>query len=105
MSAGSKDGEDQKPWTDEEQKRLEDGLVKFAIECDLRKKWQAIASHVGSRGPKACAERYKECRARALRANAGDTAVPAQGRPADHSEDDVDRERQASCEDEEAPRG
>ncbi|CAK9019917.1 Reticulocyte-binding protein 2 homolog a [Durusdinium trenchii] len=42
------------------------GLVKFAALCDVKEKWKAIAQHVGTRDVRACAERFKVCRQRAL---------------------------------------
>ncbi|CAE7392744.1 unnamed protein product [Symbiodinium sp. CCMP2592] len=54
-------------WSDAEQELLEEGLVKFAVVCDLKEKWKAIAAHVGTRDVKACAARFKACRERALK--------------------------------------
>lgn len=54
-------------WSDAEQQLLEEGLVKFAVVCDLKEKWKAIAAHVGTRDVKACAARFKACRDRALK--------------------------------------
>eukprot|EP00439_Symbiodinium_sp_Y106_P044014 s722_g5.t1 len=54
-------------WSDGEQQLLEEGLVKFAVVCDLKEKWKAIAAHVGTRDVKACAARFKACRERALK--------------------------------------
>ncbi|CAL1129076.1 unnamed protein product, partial [Cladocopium goreaui] len=62
-------------WTEEEQQLLEEGLVdwsrpcglmKFAMICDIKEKWKAIAGHVGTRDVRACADRFKVCRQRAL---------------------------------------
>mmetsp|Transcript_75 Transcript_75/g.158 ORF Transcript_75/g.158 Transcript_75/m.158 type:complete len:630 (+) Transcript_75:246-2135(+) len=47
-------------WTDAEQTLLEEGLVKFAGKINLREKWEAVASHVGSKTADECAQRYKE---------------------------------------------
>ena len=35
------------------------GLVKFAVICDVKEKWKAIAGHVGTRDLRACADRFK----------------------------------------------
>eukprot|EP00434_Breviolum_minutum_P010061 symbB.v1.2.008875.t1/scaffold488.1/size197422/8 len=53
-------------WTEQEQQLLEEGLVKFAVICDVKEKWKAIAGHVGTRDLRACADRFKVCRQRAL---------------------------------------
>ena len=54
------------PWTEREQELLEEGLVKFAVLCDVKEKWKAIAGHVKTRDVRACADRFKVCRQRAL---------------------------------------
>ena len=54
------------PWTEREQALLEQGLVKFAALCDVKEKWKAIAQHVQTRDVRACTERFKVCRQRAL---------------------------------------
>lgn len=33
--------------------------MKFAIICDIKEKWKAIAAHVGTRDVRACADRFK----------------------------------------------
>ena len=35
------------------------GLMKFAMICDIKEKWKAIAGHVGTRDVRACADRFK----------------------------------------------
>ena len=33
--------------------------MKFAMICDIKEKWKAIAGHVGTRDVRACADRFK----------------------------------------------
>lgn len=53
-------------WSEPEQQRLEAGLLQAAGICDPREKWREIARTVGTRDARACAERYQECRTRAI---------------------------------------
>lgn len=58
MSAGD--------WTEEEQRRLEEGLIKFASTTNVAEKFRAIAKHVGTRDVAACRDRFAYCRQLAL---------------------------------------
>lgn len=49
-------------WTQDEQARLEEGLLTSIAIVDQREKWKAIALVVGTRDAKACAARFQLCR-------------------------------------------
>lgn len=53
-------------WSDDEQYRLEQALVQHAAIASVKEKWKAVAQDVGTRNARACAERFKTCRALAL---------------------------------------
>lgn len=50
------------PWESAEQAKLEKALIYFGQVVDPKLRWQQIASAVGTRGPKQCAQRALECK-------------------------------------------
>ncbi|CDJ49377.1 zinc finger (CHY type) protein, putative [Eimeria brunetti] len=54
------------PWTEEEQKRLEEALVLYRRVVEPTLRWRNISSHVGSRTAKECAIRFQLCRENVL---------------------------------------
>lgn len=66
-------------WSHEEQARLESALILFQSEKDVKKKWIAIARHVGGgRSVKDCTARYKACREKVMSAKMGLQNEPEQ---------------------------
>jgi len=68
-----------KPWSAEEQARLESALVEFRGEADVRRRWALIAGGVGGgRSARECAERFRACREFALgKTESPDLPAPA----------------------------
>ncbi|CDI74615.1 zinc finger (CHY type) protein, putative [Eimeria praecox] len=54
------------PWTEEEQKRLEEAVVLYRRVAEPTLRWRNISSHVGSRTAKECAIRFQLCRENVL---------------------------------------
>jgi len=90
MSAGD--------WTEEEQRLLEEGLVRAAVICNPREKWLTIAKAVGTRDARACAERFRFCREQALLRQQGEGS----GSSDNSEEEEEDEEEQQEEEAEEA---
>eukprot|EP00927_Polykrikos_kofoidii_P048943 TRINITY_DN43103_c0_g1_i1.p1 TRINITY_DN43103_c0_g1~~TRINITY_DN43103_c0_g1_i1.p1 ORF type:complete len:792 (-),score=195.09 TRINITY_DN43103_c0_g1_i1:182-2491(-) len=82
------------PWTDEEQRLLEEGLARCAAVCDLKKKWQAVARLVKTRDARACAERFRECREMALRGQTQEEEENEEEDEEDEAEDDYEEEEE-----------
>jgi len=59
---GSTNGESKNVWTEEQNKQLQEGLVKFPASLDKNERWTSIAKGVAGKNKKECVLRFKGIR-------------------------------------------
>ena len=62
-SGAGGEAEAEAAWSQEQQRQLEAGLVKFPASMEKNERWKAIAEGVPGKSKKQCIERYKALRA------------------------------------------
>eukprot|EP00624_Nannochloropsis_granulata_P001889 evm.model.NODE_19127_length_26910_cov_44.841881.5 len=64
-------------WSQEQQKQLEAGLVKFPASMEKNERWKCIAEGVEGKSKKECAERFKALKAMMARKKEAAAAAKA----------------------------